>query len=65
MTEHLFCWCGQPITIEDVQTTQGERQVYTDAKTGAVIEECPECGDWPLDVSQLSETPPVSGQDYY
>lgn len=52
-TEHLFCWCGYPITVEDEPSVDGERQVYSDGKTGAVIEKCPWCGDWPLDVSHL------------
>lgn len=64
-TEHLFCFCGYPITVEDVPTVEGERQVYSDGKTGAIIDECPSCGDWPLDVSQLCEAAPVSGQEYY
>jgi len=53
MTEHLFCWCGHRITVEDVPTVEGERQVYTDGQTGTVIEECPTCGDAPLDVRYL------------
>lgn len=53
MTERLFCWCGHPIDVEDVMTVEGERQVYSDGKTGAIIEECPACGESPLDVSQL------------
>lgn len=23
--EHLFCWCGYPITVEDVPLVEGER----------------------------------------
>lgn len=53
MTEHLFCSCGYPITVEDVPTVEGERRVYSDSKTGAIIDECPQCGDWPLDVSRF------------
>ncbi len=55
--EHLFCWCGYPITVEDVPTVEGERQVYSDGKTGAIIEECPKCGDCPLEVRWLFEVP--------
>lgn len=61
MTEHLFCWCGYPITVEDVPTVEGERQVYTDGKTGEVIEDCPECGDGPLDVRNLVREAYVGG----
>ncbi|HUW13343.1 MAG TPA: hypothetical protein VM537_26700 [Anaerolineae bacterium] len=61
MTEHLFCWCGYPITVEDVPTIEGERQVYTDGKTGAVIEECPACHDSPLTVQRLFREPASIG----
>lgn len=63
-TEHLFCWCGYPITVEDVPTVEGERQVYTDGKSGSLIDECPGCGDWPLDVSRLSHKPDPIGSPY-
>jgi len=53
MAEHLFCFCGYAITVEDVPTVEGERQIYTDGKTGEVIEECPRCGDCPLDAEYL------------
>ncbi len=61
MTEDLFCWCGYPITVEDVPTVEGERQVYSDSKTGAILEECPECGDSPLNASRLFREPASIG----
>jgi len=64
-TEHLFCWCGYPITVEDVPTVEGERQVYSDGRTGRVImgiQACPGCLDWPLDVSRLFAEPAPIGQ---
>jgi len=51
--EHLFCWCGYPITVEDVMTVEGERQLYSDGETGGLTNECPGCGESPLDVSRL------------
>lgn len=61
MAQNLFCWCGYPITVEDEPTIEGERQVYSDGKTGAVIEQCPACRDWPLDVSRLFADPAPIG----
>ena len=61
MVERLFCWCGYPITVEDVPNVEGERQVYSDGKTGAVIEQCPGCGDSPLDVMYLYAKPAPIG----
>ena len=57
MIERLFCFCGYPITVEDVPTVEGERQVYTDGLTGEVTEECPRCGDSPLDARYLYANP--------
>jgi len=60
MIERLFCFCGYAITVEDIMTVEGERQVYTDGKTGVVIEECPWCGDSPLNDSRLfRESAPI------
>jgi len=61
MTEHLFCWCGHPISVEDVPTIEGERQIFSDGKTGAIIEECPRCGDWGLEVRRLFRTESQQG----
>lgn len=61
MTERLCCWCGYPITVEDVPTVEGERQMYSDGKTGAIIEECPGCGDSPLVTSRLFRDPASIG----
>jgi len=64
MADHLFCFCGYPITVEDVPSIEGERQVYSDSKTGSVIDECPGCGDSPLDISRLSGEPDPIGEPY-
>lgn len=61
MAETRYCWCGYPIVVEDEPSVDGERQVYSQLFTGEVIEECPGCGDSPLDVSRLFSEPPPSG----
>lgn len=61
MAQHLFCFCGYPITVEDEPSIEGERQVFSDGKTGAVIEECPCCNDSPLNVSRLFREPASIG----
>lgn len=68
MIEYVFCWCGHPITVEDLPDVQGERQVYTDGKNGRVTDTCPGCGDWPLDLSRLLPDPkparPIDSKSY-
>lgn len=60
-TEHLFCWCGQAITVEDIMTVDGERQIYSDGDTGALVNECPGCGESPLNASRLFREPASIG----
>jgi hypothetical protein len=65
MAERRFCWsCGYPITVEEVMDEQSGRLIYTDGQTGAVIDECPGCGDSPLDLSRLLGEPNPLAQPY-
>ncbi len=62
MPQNLFCWyCNYPVTVEDTMTTQGERQTYSDTETGEIIDDCPKCGDGPLDVNWLWPEPSPIG----
>lgn len=49
MTENKWCFnCGYPLKMKRVRDKWGEHLTFYDGKTGDIIEECPNCRNWPL-----------------
>lgn len=51
MTEDKWCSrCGYPLKMKRARDNWGEHLTFYDGKAGDIIEDCPNCHNWPLSV---------------